>query len=198
MRTSTVLTLLNAAANAITSKPCADFSPSPIAFPALPAFFPRQKISKLTDLADIEEIRQTLSQYPFSIDGRDFDALSDVFTADAIADYSPPLGVLNGLAAIQTTLSAALSQFPGTQHQLGTQKIRLCEKNTAISATYYRAAHYLNATGGALQVIDDSGVLVAYSQYQDSWVKRNGTWKIVYRNNIYMVSMHVINSANDD
>jgi ketosteroid isomerase-like protein len=188
MWTSNVFTLLIAAANAITPKPCTEYSPDPITFPELPAYFPRQKISKLTDLADIEEIRQTLSQYPFSIDARDFDALSDVFATDAVANYSAPLGVLNGLAAIQTTLSAALSQFPGTQHQLGTQRIRLCEKNTAISATYYRAAHYLNATGGALQVIDDSGVLIAYSQYQDSWVRRNGTWKIVHRNNVYMVS----------
>lgn len=188
MRISIVFVLLIAGANATTSKPCADFSPSPIAFLALPAYFPHQRISKLTDLADIEEIRQIISQYAFSIDGRDFDALSEVFAMDAVADYSAPLGVLNGLAAIETTLSAALSQFPSTQHQLGTQRIRLCEKNTAISATYYRAAHYLNATGGALHVIDDSGVLIAYSQYQDSWIKRNGTWKIVYRNNVYMVS----------
>jgi len=101
-----------------------------------------------------------------------------------------PLGVLNGLAAIETTLSLALSQFPVTQHQLGTQRIRLCGKDAAISATYYRAAHYLNATGGALQIIDDSGILVAYSQYQDSWVKRNGTWKIAYRDNVYMVGSH--------
>ncbi|KAF3033261.1 hypothetical protein E8E12_003574 [Didymella heteroderae] len=186
MRISTAFTLLLAAAHATTSRPCTSFSPGPITFSELPGYFPRQKISKLTDLADIEEIRQTLSQYAFSIDGRDFDALSDIFAEDAVANYSAPLGVLNGLAVIETTLAAALSQFPGTQHQLGTQRIRLCEKHTAISTTYYRAAHYLNATGGALQVIDDSGVLIAYSQYQDSWIKHNGKWKIVYRNNVYM------------
>lgn len=182
-----VAAALIATNEALASKSCTDFSPSPIIFSELPAYFPRPKISKLTEVADTEEIRQTLSQYAFSIDGRDFSALSDVFATNAVANYSAPLGILNGLAAIETTLSAALSQFPGTQHQLGTQRIRLCGKDTAISATYYQAAHYLNATGGALQVIDDSGVLIAYSQYQNSWVKRNGTWKIAYRNNVYMV-----------
>lgn len=190
-----VVAIVIATNGALASKLCANYSPSPIAFSELPAYFPPQKISKFTDLADTEEIRQTLSQYAFSIDSRDFNALSDVFATDAVANYSAPLGVLNGLAAIETTLSAALAQFPGTQHQLGTQRIRLCEKDTAISATYYRAAHYLNATGGALQVIDDSGVLIAYSQYQDSWVKRNGTWKIAYRNNVYMVISHAVQIA---
>lgn len=175
---------------AAASRSCAQFSPGPVPISELATYFPRQKISKLTDLADIDEIRQQLAQYAFSIDGRDFSALTEVFIVDAVANYSAPLGVLNGLASIETTLSAALSQFPGTQHHLGTQRVRLCEKDTAISATYYRAAHYLqqNATGGALQVIDTSGLLVAYSQYQDSWVKRNGTWKIAYRNHVYMVS----------
>jgi hypothetical protein len=185
---ASAVALLVTTTQVLALKSCAQFSPGPVAFSDLPAYFPRQKFSKLANLADIEEIRQALSQYPFSIDSRDFGALSDVFTTDAIANYSAPLGVLNGLPAIETTLSAALSQFSGTQHQLGTQRIRLCEKDTAISATYYRAVHYLNATGGALQVIDDSGVLIAYSQYQDSWVKLNGTWKIAYRNNVYMVS----------
>lgn len=190
MRIFPALTLLFRTAHAIASRSCAEFSPSPVPFSQLPDYFSRQKVSDVAVLADVEEIRQTLSQYAFSIDGRDFDALSDVFTTDAVANYSAPLGVLNGLEAIEATLSAALSQFPGTQHLLGTQKIRLCSKETAISATYYRAAHYLqqNATGGATEIIDDSGLLVAYSQYQDSWVKRNGTWKIAYRNNVYMVS----------
>ncbi|KAF1927201.1 uncharacterized protein M421DRAFT_422058 [Didymella exigua CBS 183.55] len=184
---SAMMTLV-ATARAAGARPCSQFSPSPVPVSGLTAYFPRQKISTFAALADIDEIRQTLAQYAFIIDGRDFGALADVFITDAVANYSAPLGVLNGLASIESTLSASLSQFPGTQHHLGTQRIRLCDKETAISATYFRAAHYLqqNATGGATQIIDDSGFLVAYSQYQDSWVKQNGTWKISYRNNVYM------------
>ncbi|KAJ4333998.1 hypothetical protein N0V95_009286 [Ascochyta clinopodiicola] len=139
-------------------------------------------------LLDTESIRQTLSLYAYIIDGRTFDSLSDIFTTDAIANYSAPLGVMNGVEEIKKSLSAALAPFPGTQHLLGSQSIRLCNKTEAISATYFRAAHFLqrNATGAVPDVADYSNMLYAYAQYQDSWVKRNGLWKIKYRNLVYM------------
>lgn len=188
MRIFTVVTLFVAIAQSAATHSCADYSPAPVPVSQLPAYFLRQKSINTASLADIEEIRQTLSEYAFIIDGRTFDALSDVFAANATANYSEPLGVLAGVETIKTTLSAALAQFPGTQHLLGSQRIRLCSKSTAISATYFRAAHFLNATVGATETVDDSAVFSAYAQYQDSWVKRDGLWKIAYRNVVYMVS----------
>ncbi|KAH6644508.1 hypothetical protein C7974DRAFT_419985 [Boeremia exigua] len=186
MRIFVAASLLFAIAQAATSRSCAQYSPSPVPVSQLTSYFPRQKITN--DVADIEDIRQTLSQYAIIIDGRSFESLPDVFTADATADYSAPLGVLTGVEAIKTTLSASLAQFPGTQHLLGTQRIRICDKNTAVSATYFQATHFLrpNATVGAAGIEDDSDTLYAFAQYQDSWVKRDGLWKIRYRNVVYM------------
>ena len=50
------------------------------------------------DPRDVESIRNTLALYPLSIDGKNFDALSLVFTKDAVANYSEPLNVLTGLS----------------------------------------------------------------------------------------------------
>lgn len=185
-----VAALLSAVTQAFASPSCAQFSPGPVPISQLPSHFPRQKITNSATLTDIEDIRQTIAEYAYIIDGRAFDSLPSIFTPDAVANYSAPLGALRGIDAIKSTLSASLAQFPGTQHLLGTQRIRICDKNSAISATYFQATHFLrpNATVGATEVVDDSGVLYAFAQYQDSWVKRDGLWKIAYRNVVYMVS----------
>ncbi|KAF9695650.1 hypothetical protein EKO04_006358 [Ascochyta lentis] len=180
--------LLVAVSQAVTTQPCAGFSPNPVPISQLPTHFPPQKLTNVETLLDTEAIRQTLSRYAYAIDGRIFDSLSDVFTTDAIANYSAPIGVLNGVKAIETTLSASLAPFPGTQHILGSQSIRLCNEDEAISTSYYRAAHFLprNATGSVPDVAGYASMLYAYGQYQDSWVKLDGLWKIKYRNLVYM------------
>lgn len=192
MRPLVIAALLGTIAQGSTHPSCADFSPAPIPTSQLPSYFPRQKLTSASSLLDVEDIRQTVSEYAFIIDARAFDSLSDIFTTDAVANYSEPLGVLSGVETIKTTLSAALAQFPGTQHLLGSQRIRLCNKTTAISATYFRAAHFLNDTVGAVAFLDDSTIFTAYAQYQDSWVKSDGLWKIKYRNVVYMVSLGMI------
>lgn len=190
MRIIAAAALLVAVAQAVTPQPCSQFSPNPVPISQLPSYFPHRKGTNVAALLDIEDIRETISLYAYIIDGRTYDSLSEIFTPDVVANYSAPLGVLNGVEAIKTTLSAALAQFAGTQHLLGSQNIRLCDKNRAVSATYFKAAHYMqqNATVGATGVTDDSAMLYVHAQYQDSWVKRNGWWKIAYRNVVYMVS----------
>lgn len=170
---------------------CSQLASGPVALDQVPEYFPPQQNADVRALLDTESIRQTLAFYALAIDGRDFNSLPNVFTADAIANYSAPLGVLKGRDAIKTALAAALGTFTGTQHLLGTQVIDICGvgANAAVSVTYYRAAHFLprNTSGEAVEVVDDSNVLYAYGQYQDTWKKEKGTWKIAYRNLVYMV-----------
>lgn len=181
--------LLVAIPQVVASNVCAQFSASPVPVHQLPNYFPTQKVVNVESLLETEAIRQTLSLYVYVIDARTYDSLSEVFTTDAVANYSAPLGVIKGVEAIKTTLAAGLAQFAGTQHLLGSQSIRLCDPIRAMSVTYFRAAHFLprNVTEGALDVADYSSILYAYGQYQDSWEKHDGLWKIVYRNLVYMV-----------
>lgn len=181
--------LLIAVPHAIASPPCTQFAPSPVPIPQLPDYFPPHHSLDAATLIDTEAIRQTLSLYPYFIDGRAFPSLSSVFTTDAVANYSFPLGVLNGLSTIAATLEQALATFPGTQHLLGPQSVRICDSRKAISVTYFRAVHFLpqNGTVGPGDILGGDSVLYAYGQYQDTWEKRDGLWKIVYRNLVYMV-----------
>lgn len=136
----------------------------------------------VVDPIAIEAIRNTLALYPFAIDGKNFDALSRVFADDAAANYSAPLNVLTPLSTIKDSLRSSLACVH-TQHQYGTQLIDVLSPLTAESITYFRAAHF----GTAPNMTDQ--VVYSYGQYQDTWNRiHDGTWRIVRRNMVYMVS----------
>ncbi|KAJ5406574.1 hypothetical protein N7465_007858 [Penicillium sp. CMV-2018d] len=126
-------------------------------------------------------IRNTLAIYTFAIDGKDFNALSKIFTTDVIVNYSAPLNVLTPLETIQSVLSLSLGCVT-TQHLYGTQRIDILSPITAKSVTYFRAAHF--GKGDKENEVD-----YAYGQYQGNWQRQaTGTWRIVHRNFVYMVS----------
>ncbi|CAI7569724.1 hypothetical protein N7533_002005 [Penicillium manginii] len=132
-----------------------------------------------TDAGTIDAIRNTLAIYPFAIDGKNFDALSKVFTADATANYSAPLNVLHPLTTIQSSLKASLVCVT-TQHLYGTQWIDVLSPTTARSVTYYQASHFGKGSSA-------NQALYAYGQYQDNWERQTGgSWRIVHRNLVYM------------
>lgn len=135
-----------------------------------------------TDAGTIEAIRNTLAIYPFAIDGKNFDALSKVFTTNAVANYSAPLNVLTPLSSIQSVLQTSLACVT-TQHLLGTQWIDILSPVTAKSVTYFRAAHFGKGE-------TEGQVLYAYGQYQDNWERQlTGSWRIAHRNLVYMVRL---------
>lgn len=186
--------LIVATSQTAASNPCARYSPSPVPIQQLPTYFSTSKNFDPSTVVDTEAIRQILLLYPLAIDGRAFSSLENIFAPDAVANYSAPIGVLAGTSAIATALETALAAFLGTQHHLGASNVRICgNQEQAISATYYRAVHFLsqNSTAGSSDIVSGNGVLYAYGQYQDTWEKRGGQWKIIYRNLVYMVSLRI-------
>ena len=169
---------------------CPQISPGPEPLFNLPTDFPPPVIQ---DASTTEAIRQTLALYPFTVDGRNWNALTRIFATNARANYSAPLGVLNGVQQIIDVLSQDLEMFVSTQHHFGTQFIDVCSPNTAVSITYFRAAHFSTPYVSASQVANLSQVLYAYGQYQDTWDRQDDqTWKITNRNLVYMVSISVV------
>ncbi|OJD32849.1 ethyl tert-butyl ether degradation protein [Diplodia corticola] len=166
---------------------CPQISADPIPVQQIPSHFPPRAV---IDVSATETIKRTLATYALAVDGKDWAALGAVFAADAVANYSAPLGVLTGLSAIRSTLSASLAQFAGTQHSLGTQIVDVCASGVAVSLTYYTATHYLQgAARNSTSIVNGGQVLYAHGQYQDTWSKQqDGSWKIVIRNLVYMVS----------
>lgn len=117
--------------------------PAPIPFPSLPSLFAPDTNLSPPDPVVESQIRNTLATYPFSIDSKNFTALSSVFHPDAVANYSEPINVISGLPEIAARLEASLALFAGTQHSYGTQAIQVDDSGACARAvTYYTAAHF--------------------------------------------------------
>ncbi|KAK5953612.1 hypothetical protein OHC33_005556 [Knufia fluminis] len=170
-----------------TSFGCPEISPGPVSGYYLAEQFESPAVP---DVTSIEAIRQTMALYALAIDGRNFEALRKVFTIDTRANYSDPIGVLNGVQAIIDTLPPGLANFVSTQHHLGTQYIDICSPNSAVSVTYFQATHFFTPYNGVANPVDGSQVLIDRAQYQDVWARQgDGSWRITNRNLVRMVSL---------
>lgn len=74
----------------------------------------------LQDMSDRFEIQDLIVAYCYAVDNRDFDALDDVFTPDAIIDYSEMVGVKGRLPEIKAFLSESLGKVRAFQHAVST------------------------------------------------------------------------------
>lgn len=86
------------------------------------------------NMSDRLEIQDLLVRYCDAIDERDFDALDDVFLADAFIDYTEAGGAKGTLPEIKTYLARALGQFSKCQHMIGLPRIKI-EGDTATART---------------------------------------------------------------
>lgn len=67
-------------------------------------------------MEDLLAIHRLLADYAAAIDGRDFDALDDVFTGDAVLDYTSSGGPRADFAEVREWLRTALAAVDFTQH----------------------------------------------------------------------------------
>lgn len=79
----------------------------------------------LQQISDRLEIQDLLVAYSHAIDTRDWDALDDVFTPDALIDYSAMGGSRGDLATTKAFLASAMKGFAGFQHLVATSKVTL-------------------------------------------------------------------------
>ncbi len=74
----------------------------------------------LQDISDRLEIQDLLVAYSYAIDGRDFDALDDVFTPDAFIDYTAMGGSGREPRRHQEVPDEAMPMFSSFQHMVST------------------------------------------------------------------------------
>ena len=77
------------------------------------------------ELSDRAEIQDLLVNYIEAIDSRNWDDLDNIFTPDAVIDYTEAGGAKGSLPEIKLYLDKALAQFSGFQHMLGLPQIKI-------------------------------------------------------------------------
>lgn len=123
---------------------------------------------------DRVEIEDVLYRYAEALDRRDWDLLGEVFTADAVAEYSGIGRTAEGLAQIVEVVSTALANVDVSHHVISNPRIEL-DGDSASSRCYLRAQHRTDRPQAGDPFYEVGGV------YHDRLVRTEAGWRIAQR-----------------
>jgi hypothetical protein len=125
----------------------------------------------LDEISDRLEIQELMVAYCYAIDNRDWDALDEVFTPDAMIDYSEMVGVKGRLPEIKEFLSQSMQMLGATQHIISTTKIKI-EGDRAYGKTICTNPMVLKP---------NDHLMVVGLWYRDEFVRTEKGWRISSR-----------------
>jgi hypothetical protein len=125
----------------------------------------------LQEISDRLEIQDLLVAYSHAIDTRRWAALDDVFTADAVIDYTEMGGPRGDLAGTKAFLDRALAGFSAFQHLVAPCLLTI-DGDTARGRTACHNPMVLRDADGR------ETVLVAGLWYRDEFVRTRAGWRI--------------------
>jgi ketosteroid isomerase-like protein len=123
---------------------------------------------------DKNEIEQVYILYCDLVDHKQFDGMVNVFTQDAVGDYSAAYGtVVEGVAPLIAAMHANLgagSNCGRTHHNVGNFRVSV-DGDAAESRAHYYAVHQgLNAYEGQIYSM--------WGEYHDFWIRTQAGWRV--------------------
>jgi hypothetical protein len=128
----------------------------------------------LTELADRLAIQDLIARYPLVVDGRDWDGLHELFTADARIDFTAFGGPAGDVAEIKVFLRDALGGFRRTQHMMGLPAITL-SGDTAAARTSCNNPMVIDGADG------ETSVWLIGLWYDDEFARTPDGWRFTSR-----------------
>ena len=125
------------------------------------------------NMSDRLEIQDLLTSYCDAIDSRNWNALDDIFTPDAIIDYTEAGGAKGTLEEIKLYLDKVLKPFSGMQHMLGLPMI----KSTGDEAS----ARTILFNPMVIEKEGNPNVFFVGLWYRDKLVRTSKGWRIQSR-----------------
>ncbi len=96
-------------------------------------------LKTITDRLEIEDL---MRKYAWAIDHGNFDELDQVFTSDAVLDYTTAGGIKGAYSEVKEWLAGVLPGFPAYQHLVTNTEVTLNgDSATARSAFYNPMGH---------------------------------------------------------
>jgi 3-phenylpropionate/cinnamic acid dioxygenase small subunit len=121
--------------------------------------------------ADVVAIQQVLYHYAYALDARDYDALDEVFSADAKLHTSG--GTLMSPGQYKSMCASELPKLDATQHMVTNTSVTV-DGDRANSRAYFQAQHVKES------LAPDSQLLMA-GWVDDEFERRAEGWRIVER-----------------
>ena len=136
---------------------------------------PAHDRSRMTsDVEDKLAISELIASYPQVVDGRDFDGLDDLFTADARIDFSAFGGPCDSPAGVKPFLRESLGLFARTQHMMGLPLITL-DGDRARARTSCTNPMVMNNPDGT------TSVWLIGLWYDDEFIRTTAGWRFTSR-----------------
>ena len=128
----------------------------------------------VAELADRLAIQDLIARYPLAVDGREWDALDDLFTPDARIDFSAFGGPVGDLASTKMFLKETLVGFRRTQHMMGLPAITLGGDRATARTSCNNPMVIDNADGSV-------GVWLIGLWYDDEFARTPDGWRFTAR-----------------
>ena len=122
------------------------------------------------EVADRVEILDLIARYSTVVDSGAWDAMPDLFTDDAVLDFSATGGIRGSVAEHQEFNAKVLTGFASTQHVMGLPTI-VVSGDTATSRSIC-----FNP-----MVVDDAKVFFVGLWYDDALVRTDSGWRFSSR-----------------
>ncbi|GAA0410145.1 hypothetical protein Acor_35630 [Acrocarpospora corrugata] len=84
----------------------------------------------------MDEIAQVLARYTYAIDTGDWDRLDEVFTEDAVLDYTSAGGIKGSRAEAKAWLAEVLGAWPGRLHLIGAASVEITGDEAVVVASF--------------------------------------------------------------
>jgi hypothetical protein len=125
-------------------------------------------VLSLQEISDRMEITDLLARYSAAIDGRAWDELDLLFTADAVIDYTEMGGIRGTLAEQKDFLAANVPVFPVSQHLVATSTFDIDADTARVRTICFNP----------MVVTDEKQVLFCGLWYRDVMVRAPDGWRI--------------------
>jgi hypothetical protein len=125
----------------------------------------------LQEVSDRMEIQELMVKYCHAIDNRDWDVLDEIFTPDAVIDYSEMVGIKGSLVEIKAFLAESIQQLSVSQHIISTAQIKI-EGD---------CAHGRTICTNPMVLRHDGHVMLVGLWYRDEFVRTAKGWRIKSR-----------------
>ena len=137
----------------------------------------------IQEMSDRFEIQDLIVGYCYAVDARDWDALDQFFTADAVIDYSEMVGVSGGLPEIKRFLAESLAPVLAFQHAVSTTQYEIDGDQARTRTACYNPMTVGNG--------DTSDTLVFGLWYIHDFVRTEQGWRIsrLYEQKCYRMNV---------
>jgi len=125
----------------------------------------------LSELNDRVEITELLYESFRRLDHADVAGVAALFTEDAVFDFAPG-GSAAGRDVIEGVMGQLLVPYVHTSHHISNVQIRFESPDRALVISYVMGWH---------EYADETPNATAYGEYNDTWERTTGGWKVAAR-----------------